>query len=75
VTYVFRRLYSSNVLLLGAVSFIESLAYSIPLFYFPDYALSLGASVASIGLFTSSFMAASALFSPKIGSLSERTKC
>jgi len=68
----FRRLYSSNVLVLGAVSFIESLAYSIPVSYFPDYVQSLGASVASVGLFTSSFMAASALLSPKIGSLSDR---
>jgi len=69
---VFRRLYSTNVLVLGAVSFIESLAFAIPLSYFPNYAMSLGASVASIGLFTSSFMAASALLSPKIGSLSDR---
>ena len=58
--------------MLGAVSFIESLAYSIPVSYFPDYVQSLGASVASVGLFTSSFMAASALLSPKIGSLSDR---
>jgi len=68
----FRRLYSSNVLVLGAVSFIEFLAFSIPFSYFPNYALSLGASVASLGLFTSSFMAASALLSPKIGSVSDR---
>jgi len=68
----FRRLYSSNVLVLGAVSFIESLAFSIPFSYFPNYALSLGASVASLGLFTSSFMAASALLSPKIGTISDR---
>jgi len=68
----FRRLYSGDVLVLGAVSFIESLAFSIPFSYFPNYALSLGATVASIGLFTSSFMAASALLSPKIGSVSDR---
>jgi len=68
----FRKLYSSDVLVLGAVSFIESLAFSIPFSYFPSYALSLGATVASIGLFTSSFMAASALLSPKIGSLSDK---
>ncbi|HKZ93973.1 MAG TPA: MFS transporter [Candidatus Bathyarchaeia archaeon] len=67
-----RRLYSGDVLVLGAVSFIEALAFSIPFSYFPDYALSLGASVASIGLFTSSFMAASALLSPKIGSVSDK---
>lgn len=68
-----RRLYSSDVLVLGAVAFIESLAFSLPLSYFPDYALSLGSSVASIGLFTSSFMAAQALLSPRIGSFSDRT--
>lgn len=68
----FRRLYSGDVLVLGAVSFIESLAFSIPFAYFPNYALSLGATVASIGLFTSSFMAASALLSPKIGSASDK---
>jgi len=68
----FGRLYSSDVLVLGVVSFIESLAFSIPFSYFPKYALSLNASVASIGLFTSSFMAASALLSPKIGSFSDK---
>ena len=68
----FRRLYSGDVLVLGAVSFIESLAFSIPFAYFPNYALSLGATVASIGLFTSSFMAASPLLSPKIGSASDK---
>jgi len=67
-----RKLYSSDVLVLGAVSFIESLAFSIPFSYFPSYAISLGATVASIGLFTSSFMAASALLSPKIGSMSDK---
>jgi len=68
----FRKLYSSDVLVLGTVSFIESLAFSIPFSYFPNYAISLGATVASIGLFTSSFMAASALLSPKIGSVSDK---
>jgi len=68
----YRRLYGSNVLVLGVVSFIESLAFSIPFSYFPNYAVSLGASVASIGLFTSSFMAVSALLSPKFGTLSDR---
>jgi len=69
----FRKLYSSDVLVLGAVSFIESLAFSIPVSYFPNYALSLGSSVALIGLFTSSFTAAAALLSPKIGSVSDKT--
>jgi len=65
-------LYTSTVLILGLVALIESLAFSLPLSYFPSYAISLGASVASVGLFTSSFMAASALMSPKLGGLSDR---
>jgi len=66
------RLYTSTVLVLGLVSFIESLAFSLPLSYFPHYAISLGASVVSVGLFTSSFMAASTLMSPRLGSLTDR---
>jgi len=66
------RLYTSTVLVLGLVSFIESLAFSLPLSFFPQYAISLGASVAFVGLFTSSFMAASALMSPRLGGLSDR---
>jgi len=62
-------LYSGTVLVLGVVAFIESLAFSIPVSYFPNYAMSLGASVASKGIFTSSFMAASTLMSPKLGGL------
>jgi len=54
------------------VQLIESIAFSIPFSYFPNYAISLGASVASIGLFTSSFMLSSALLSPKLGGLSDR---
>ena len=65
-------LYSGTVLVLGIVAFIESLAFSIPVSYFPNYAMSLGASVASIGIFTSSFMAASTLMSPKLGGLSDK---
>ena len=67
-----RRIYSGSVLTLGVVQLIESIAFSIPFSYFPNYAISLGASVASIGLFTSSFMLSSALLSPKIGGLSDR---
>jgi len=65
------RLYSGPILTLGAVSFIEALAFSLPFSYFPNYAISLGSTVASIGLFTSSFMLASALIAPKLGSLSD----
>lgn len=67
-----RRVYSEWVLVLGAVSLVESLAFSIPYSYFPNYAISLGASVASIGLFTSSFMLASAIMAPKLGETSDR---
>ncbi|NIO36664.1 MFS transporter, partial [Candidatus Bathyarchaeota archaeon] len=65
-------MYSGSVLTLGIVQLIESIAFSIPFSYFPNYAISLGASVASIGLFTSSFMLSSALLSPKLGGLSDR---
>ena len=60
------------MLTLGVVQLIESIAFSIPFSYFPNYAISLGASVASVGLFTSSFMLSSALLSPKLGGLSDR---
>jgi len=66
-----RALYSGTVLVLGIVQLIESIAFSIPVSYFPNYAISLGASVASIGLFTSSFMFMMALLSPKVGGLSD----
>jgi len=66
------RLYTGTVLILGLVALIESLAFSLPFSYFPSYAISLGASVASVGLFTSSFMAASAFMAPKLGGLSDR---
>ena len=60
------------MLTLGLVQLIESIAFSIPFSYFPNYAISLGATVASIGLFTSSFMLSSAVLSPKLGGLSDR---
>ena len=66
------KIYSGSVLVLGIVQFIESIAFTIPFSYFPNYAVSLGASVASIGLFTSSFMLAMAILSPKLGGLSDR---
>lgn len=66
-----RTIYSATVLTLGVAQLIESLAFSIPLSYFPNYVMELGASVASIGLFTSSFMLASAIMAPKMGSLSD----
>lgn len=66
-----RKFYSGEVLVLGVVQLIEFLAFGIPLSYFPNYVMGLGASVASIGLFTSSFMLASAVLAPKMGSLSD----
>jgi len=66
-----RAFYSGTVLVLGLIQLIESIAFSIPVSYFPNYAISLGASVASIGLFTSSFMMMMAILSPKVGSLSD----
>lgn len=64
------RLYSGTVLVLGAVQLIESIATALPLSYFPNYVTELGATVASVGLFTSSFMLASAVMSPRFGSFS-----
>ena len=51
---------------------IESLAVALPLAYFPNYVVGLGASVASVGVFTSSFMVAFALLSPKMGDFVDR---
>ncbi|UCD73643.1 MAG: MFS transporter [Candidatus Bathyarchaeota archaeon] len=66
------KIYSGTVLILGVVQLIESLAFAIPLSFFPNYAIGLGASVASIGLFTSSFMLAAAIMAPRMGTLSDR---
>jgi len=66
-----RELYTSAVIVLGAVQFMESVAFGIPLSYFPNYVVGLGATVASVGLFTSSFMLASAIMSTKFGSLAD----
>jgi MFS family permease len=66
------KIFSSTILILGFVQLIESIAFGLPFSYFPNYALGLGASVASIGLFTSSFMLATAVMAPKIGAFSDR---
>jgi MFS family permease len=63
---------NNPILVLAAVQLIESLAFALPLSFFPNYVVELGASVASIGLFTSSFMMAFAVLSPKIGVLIDR---
>ena len=67
-----RKVYSGPILILGAVQLIESLAFALPLSFFPNYVLTLGASVASVGLFTSSFMIAFAVMSPRMGRLVDR---
>jgi len=56
-------------LILGAVQLVESLAIALPISFFPNYVISLGATVASVGLFTSSFMVAFAILSPKMGAI------
>jgi MFS family permease len=63
---------SRAIMILGAVQLIESLAFALPISFFPNYVVSLGASVASVGLFTSSFMIAFAILSPKIGRLTDQ---
>ena len=51
---------------------IESLAVALPLAYFPNYVVGLGASIASVGVFTSSFMVAYAVLSPQMGDFVDR---
>ena len=66
------KVMSGPILILGLVQLIESLAFALPLSFFPNYVLGLGASVASVGLFTSSFMVAFAVMSPRMGALIDR---
>jgi len=67
-----KSVYSGAILLLGANQLIETVAFGIPYSYFPLYAVSLGASVALIGLFTSTFMLMSMVLSPFLGGYSDR---
>jgi DHA1 family multidrug resistance protein-like MFS transporter len=67
-----KGIYSGPILILGAVQLIESLAFALPISFFPNYVITLGASVASVGLFTSSFMIAFAIMSPRMGALIDR---
>ena len=67
-----RKIYSNTILVLGVVQFVETLAFFLPQSYYPMYITSLGATVASVGVFISAFTLASALFSPIIGKLSDR---
>lgn len=69
---VTKKMYSSTILVLGVVQFIEALAFFLPQAYFPMYVASLGASVASVGIFVSAFTLSSALLSPVIGRLIDR---
>jgi len=66
------RKLSGSIMTLGAIQLIESLAVALPISFFPSYVVELGATVASIGLFTSSFMIAHAVLSPKMGSLTDK---
>jgi len=72
VGFMRRSPYTRGILVLGLNQMIETIAFGIPYSYFPRYAVSLGASVASIGLFTSSFMFMSAMLSPYLGARSDR---
>ncbi len=67
-----KSLYSGTILVLGVNQLIETIAFGIPYSYFPRYAVSLGASVASLGLFTSSFMLMSAVLSSYMGGYSDK---
>ena len=48
------------------------MAFFLPQSFYPLYITSLGATVASVGVFISAFTLASAIFSPTIGKLSDR---
>ena len=67
-----REIYTDTILVLGAVQFVEALAFFLPQSFYPMYITSLGATVASVGVFISAFTLASAVFSPLIGRLSDR---
>ena len=67
-----RKTYSDTILVLGVVQFIEALAFFLPQSFYPMYITSLGGTVASVGLFISTFTLSSAVFSPIIGKLSDR---
>jgi DHA1 family multidrug resistance protein-like MFS transporter len=67
-----RAVYSDTILVLGVVQFVEALAFFLPQSFYPMYITSLGATVASVGVFISAFTLASAVFSPIIGRLSDR---
>ncbi|MDQ1280194.1 MAG: hypothetical protein QG670_1457 [Thermoproteota archaeon] len=67
-----KGIFTGTVLILGILQLIESIAFSLPMSYFPNYALGLGATVASIGLFSSCFAVASAIMAPRIGNLSDK---
>jgi DHA1 family multidrug resistance protein-like MFS transporter len=67
-----QSVYSGPILILGANQLIETIAFGIPYSYFPLYAVSLGSSIALIGMFTSIFMFMSMLLSPFLGTYSDR---
>ncbi len=67
-----QSIYTGPILILGANQLIETIAFGIPYSYFPLYAVSLGSSIALIGLFTSMFMMMSMLLSPFLGTYSDR---
>jgi MFS family permease len=66
------KIYNSTILTLAAVQLIQSIAMGLPMSFFPNYAISLGATVASIGVFTSSFMLSFAIMAPRMGALSDK---
>ncbi len=66
------KVYSASVIVLSIASLIENLAFALPVSYFPNYATSLGAPPAYIGLFPAAFMVTSALLSSRFGSLSDK---
>lgn len=67
-----KGIYSGTVLTLASIQLIESVAVGLPLSYFPQYVLGLGGTIASIGLFTSTFSLAAAVMSTQLGMLSDK---
>ncbi|HEX9914995.1 MAG TPA: MFS transporter [Candidatus Bathyarchaeia archaeon] len=66
------KIYNSTIITLAAVQLIQSIAMGLPMSFFPNYAISLGATIASIGVFTSSFMLSFAIMAPRMGVLCDK---
>lgn len=67
-----KSLYTRPIIILGLNQLVATLAFQLPYSYFPQYAISLGASVASIGIFTTAYMFLAAIVSPFVGEYADK---